>query len=327
MAFLQMWSEIVGTIPNLSAFLAQKYVKRAYRDICDSRSWSFKQQSGYVSAPNLISDGTVTVVLGSDQVIVDALAASAIDAVYNDPMSPLLNRQFRLPLGPLYGMTTWDFATRTLTLDDVYQGASATAQAYQIYQALYPAPVPTFQRFLSIADPNNAYPFTRVHVPKALLDRRDPQRSAQGQPYFCIDYGAAADGSPLFEFWPHPIAPETFTLTYLVYSTVLESPTDTVPDVIPESLIISRAVLRYAIPWAMANQGRFPQLKGINWAQLIALHKESYERDLARTKQSDDGRKLATRILRAHQGLGPPIDANFAQSHGGWSSGAWSGSN
>lgn len=316
MTFLSAWNELAGTIPNLPAFLAQKYVQRAWQDVCRLRSWSFLQQTAFLVAPDLLDGGVVTVTQGSDQVVADAIASALFDLHYNDTNPPFIGRQFRVSgAGPLYTITAWDTATRTLTISDLWDSTSSSTASYQIYQAYFNAPDPNFHRFLSIYDPNQGYPFSRLHVPKALLDRRDPTRSAQGQPYFSIDFGSDVDGNPLYEFWPHPTALQTFAVTYLSQSTPLEQPADEIPNIISESCVLARATTAYAIPWAMANAGRFPQLKGINWTALAAEARRTYKEDISAAMVQDDGRNQKTLLLKQAQRLGPPIDATFLATH------------
>ena len=323
MAFQNMWSELVGVMPNLSPFLAQTYIQRAWNDISTSRNWSYRQTVKYLVAPNVITAGTFAVTYNSTSVVADVTAwAEILPQITAAP--PLVGRQWRLAnVGILYTIIAVDIPTRTLTLDAPFQGTTNPTQGtYQIYKCLFSFPGERVQRFVSIEDPNNAYAFTRAHVPKVRMDRADPTRSSQGLPVYSVDYDTATVQGFQYtnrcEFWPHPIAFQNFICTVLTLGHVLEEPDDVLPEWMPESLVVNRAMSRYVIPWGQLNQGRFPQLKGVNFPTLKREADADYERDLLRVKIIDDGKMLKSKVVRRgsrYGGIGFPIDANFIQDH------------
>lgn len=320
MAYENMWSELVGVMPGLSPFLAQTYIQRAWYDIVTSRNWSFRQEVKYLTAPNLISAGTYSVTQGSNLIVADVTAWAELLPQING-IPPLVGRQWRLAnSGILYTITDVDVPTRTLTLDADFQGATnATQGTCQVYQCLFSFPGQRVQRFVSIEDPNNGYAFTRAHVPKVVMDRKDPTRSSQGLPFFQVDYDTATVQGHQYttrsEFWPHPLQFENFVCTVLTLGNPLEEPGDMLPEWIPESLVVNRALTREVIQWGMFNQGRFPQLKGVNFPTLKRNADNDYERDLLRVKIIDDGKMQKSKVVRRGVGFRPPIDANFLQNH------------
>lgn len=320
MAFQNMWRELTGTVPNLSPFLAQTYIRRAWVDICNDygRNWAFKQRTAYITCPPVIQTGTCTVVSQGVSVTADATMKAALDAlVLTSPTPPLEGRQFRVSgVNVLLTINAYDTATGVLTLNAPYQGASAAGATYQIYQAYYPPPVSEFQSYLSIEDPNNGYAMTVLHMSKVELDRIDPTRSSQNLAYRQIDYGSDDSGTMLSEFWPHPTQGQTFVCTIRVLSTPLNAPTDTLPAPIPEGLVISRAMSRYAIPWGIANGGRFPALRTVNWATMLRMAEVQFREDIQSVKLVDNARNQgAIRIARKSRRVGGPIDSKFMQSH------------
>src|ERR1039458_4842802 len=81
-------------IPKMSGIFAQTLADRSLQKIYDESSWSFQMgESGWL-APNLIDAGTVTLTVGSDQVVGDATAAAAWLAISGLPL--ITQRQFRL---------------------------------------------------------------------------------------------------------------------------------------------------------------------------------------------------------------------------------------
>jgi len=315
MAFADMYLEIVGTISNLSVFLAQTYVRRAWQDIVRQREWSFLQADAPFTVPTGITAGSVAVTQFSRSAVADATADAALNAVVNG-VPPLVGRQFRVAnAGPFYTITAYAHGTRTLTLDQPFQGPTNAAAPYLVWQAYCTSPVPGTQRFLSIVDPNNGYAFRRLHVSAATLDRRDPTRSAQGMPFYLVEHDTTTDGTTRYELWPSPIVPQTFECTVQLVDWPLVGLTATLPDIVPESLVVNRALARYAIPWAVANAMRFPALKGANFTLLLKDARENYVIDLQNTKKLDDGRMLKRRIARETSRVGFPIDASWLQVH------------
>lgn len=328
MSLARMQAELSGVIPNLSEVYARTCIQRAWRDVCQSRNWSFKQQVGYLSTPLLIATGAVAVTQFSQYVVADATAIAALTPAVN-AHPPLVGRQFRVgttPNGTIYTITDFDSTTGRITLNDLYRGATNPVSTYQIYQCYYGPPLtlaqdqllvvgPPVHRFVSIMDPNQGYVFARYHVDKATMDYTDPTRSSQGQPIWCVDFARSADGGTLYELWPHPIMGQTLCVTYQTLYTTLSQPDDEIPDIVPESLVVDRAKISYGYVWAMANAARFPQLKGVNWAVLINQGRQQYERDLARAKMEDDGRMLKSKITK-RSGRSPfPLSASYLQSH------------
>ena len=319
MAFINMWSELVGTVPELSAFLAQSYIRKAWTDVAKSRSWSWKQQVLYLNSPVAITAGTVAVTQFSTTVTADVTAKAALNAASAAGNPPLVGRQFRKSFrGPIYTISAYDTGTGVITLDQPYQSATDPTSMYTVYQCLYQVPGVLVNKFTSIVDPNNGYAFTQMHVPKAVLDSMDPTRSSQQLPFWLVDYdalGTTENRSVRYEFWPHPITAQTFVCTVQLLQTLLTNPTDTLPGIIPEDLVIAGAFKKYVCPWITANSSRFPRLAKVNVAALYKMHHDTYIEKLAETKKDDDGRMLNSRIVRRTGLRRFPLDANWMQNH------------
>src|SRR5712692_4193734 len=106
--FQDLYSELVGLQPAVSAFLAQKWINRSFRDILDSREWSFLLAEGAFNAPPIIQAGSVSVTKNILTVVANAAAAVALNAVGLGP-PPLTSYQFRLgAAGALYNITAYD---------------------------------------------------------------------------------------------------------------------------------------------------------------------------------------------------------------------------
>jgi len=325
MAFADYWNELTKSVPKLSAVLAQTLINRGWRDIIDARLWSWLVADGNLASPSLINSGTVSVTTGIKSVVANSVAKALLDAAISDPLNPLAYRQFRLPYGPVYNIASYDSLTGTITLDRVYTEVPNATASFLVYRCYYRPPSTDFIRFMAVIDPLNGYPLNlRRYQTKAHLDRVDPQRGSQGQAYYVANYGLdPLLNVPMFEFWPHPTVVQTFQCWYQRKGLDL-SDTNDLPPSIPVDLLMMRGRYR-AYEWAMANQGAFPELRGVNWSYLMSTLDESrrgrgvansYTTALQRAKKIDEEIMVRNVIIPARaRGFAFPIDAAFIQSH------------
>lgn len=357
MAYLNMVGELTGTIPGLSPFLAQKYLNRALRDIYNERTWSFLTTDGLVVCPTTVTSGTVAFTQYDYQVTLDTDASAAIASqLLTGAVPGILNLQMRFgsqpTTGGIYTIVNYDATTPTavvLTLDRIIAEPTATASNYQIYRCFVKPPIDDFLRWESLVDIANAIGITgdRLRQTSAGLDRRDPQRAAQGLAYYLASWGgnrtetitinsASADyvipsptqsaGSPFYELWPHPTQGQTFYCRIRRRGAFLDDDLDELPDGIEESLVISRALGWHIYQFCIANAANFPQFKNASLVlPLIANAKAEYNKLLLDAKRNDDEKELMGVWNRGHglrvgrwdfKQIGDvPIDSNYLQSH------------
>jgi len=325
----ELVAELTGYLPGYSAFLARKDLAKAYRDICNRRTWSFLIGDGGFNAPAQIGNGTVTVTQNSQIVVADATAAAALDAAVTQTPT-LTQRQFRISTaGAIYNILAWDTVLDQLTLDRPILEPSGANTSYLVYQCYFPPPpqalvstnVYDFNRWVSVVDPINGYPLD-LDTSKAWLDRRDPQRSCFDLAYTIYDYkmgpqtGAAVPyANPYYEFWPHPTQGQEFICVFKKKGLAFTVGTQSLPDAIPESLLIDRCLTSYTYRWAAMQAGREPKLAKTNWAFLMRDGQQKWEFDLQQAKLNDDNVYMQT-LVQTLCGRGfPPIDARFLQSH------------
>jgi hypothetical protein len=328
MAFADLAAELTGMLPGLSPFLAETFINRAWRAIRDARTWGFLVEEGVAICPAQITTSTVAITQYSQTVVCSVAATNAILASLPTPLA-LTSCQIRFG-GSQVGGFVYNILTAvlgggvyTLTLDRVVEEATAPLSSYQIYRC-YITPPTDFLRWISLDDMVNGYSIIgqRLDWTKADFDQRDPQRQAQGQAYYCGHSKASATGAPLYELWPHPVQGQVFSVTFRRRGVDFTAPTDAPPPVIPDELIVQRALGWMAYPWAMANVGHFPALKGANFVQLIQEAKTAYRDQLLTVKKQDDEQSLQRVYDRGHSLRGgrtslggAPADANFWQAH------------
>lgn len=88
---------------------------------------------------------------------------------------------------------------------------------------------------------------------------------------------------------------------------------------VPANLkLIQFKAQEYAYRWAIVNQGRIPELRGVDWRYLLEEVKRSYSLELVTAKRQDN--EIMLNVLRPGSAgiydFEGPIDSNFYQSHG-----------
>lgn len=329
MAFSDLASRLVGELPGLSPFLAETYVTDAWRDVCNARLWSFLMKEGAIPLPTQITAGTVTVTRFALTVLCDAAASTALTPYIAG--TPLLTQmQFRAQGGSLYNILSVDATAPSalvLTLDREFVETGGAGLSYQVYRCYITAPNADFLRWESLDDFQHGYAITgdRVGRSRMEFDRRDPQRQSQGQAFYLGENKGQPTSSILWELWPHPTDGQTFITTYRSKGTApdFSSTTDAQPPIIPDQLIVFRAMAWYGYPWAQANRGAFPRYARYNFIDLITKMEAKYNRLLLDVKRIDDEQNPQTVFNRGWQrgrgragiGLAGPADAAYWQSH------------
>lgn len=352
MAFIDLTSELTGTLPGLSPFLAQRYIRQSFDEICRRRNWSFLQADAAIVCPSVVTTGTANVTQYSASVTLNAAASAAVLAQTVVGATPgLTGCQFRVTsvtspnASQVYSILAADTTTPSaivLTLDRILVESTNTAATYQIYRAYIPPPDANFLGWQSVVDQTNAYRLT-LDCTSAKFDIADPQRLSQGLAYFLGQYrgtmmtnavtGAVGPnpnvdaGTNLYELWPVPTQGQVFYARYRLRRYPYgDAPTDELPAVIPEGLVIARALGWYAYPWAGANAANFPTLRGMNFTALISSSRATFQEIYTSTVRQDDEVALQT-VLKVGHGLrvGVPFgragdmpivgDANYLQSH------------
>lgn len=357
MALLDLVGELTGMFQGLSPLLARTYVNRALADIYGERTWSFLVADGVLVCPGQLNTGTVAITQYSEQVTLDATASAAVQDQITGAAEPgILQLQIRFTSSPpppgasqIYSIVAVDNSTPTavvLTLDRTVQESTDATATYTIYRCLVTPPIPDFLRFESLVDQANAITLVgqRLTATSAQFDRADPQRTASGLAYWLGAWGgnrvgnvltgatvpnATVDaGTPIYELWPHPTSGQTWYCRFRRSGETLLRPSDVQPAMIPDSLIIQKALYAYVYPFAAANVANFPSFKNANWLSLTIAAKAEYTRQLLLAKKNDKEQALQTSDVwnRGH-GLrsavpfgrwdvpGYPIDANYLQSH------------
>lgn len=312
--------QVTGWIPKIPPDLASILTNRAYRAICNSRNWSFLVESAQVYTPDLLDVGTVAVVQWSNQVTGDATASAAWLAQVLNTGAPFTSRQFRVSAtGPIYQITAADVsnpAAIVLTISSGagsygYSGTTDAAATYQIYRCYIDVPDPDFLRWISFYDPSSGY-YLAVNRQQAQINKKDPLRSQQGQPYWVCNSKGTSTGAPQFELWPGPTFEKAYQTLYQRRGADLASG-DSFPVVLTDELIVSRTLVEGGM-WGLANQGAMPELRGVDWRFFISTGQSQYDKQLIVVKKTDEETYIQT-LIRRQVGAGFPLDGKYLQSH------------
>ena len=338
MSYGSLSAELSGYLPGLSGYLAEDFIRRAWRKIRDARLWSFLITDDAIVCPAQLTAGTYNIIQFNNQVTADAVASAAfatISPVILPPQFLQLRFQGAGTTSQIYNIASVDTtnpAAYVFTLDRVVEEPTNPLSSYLCYRPYIAAPTPDFLRFLSVVDMVNGWQLYLDRT-STQFDAVDPQRQNLGQAYYVGSYKYSDEQPnvptvPIYELYPGPTSGQTFFVRYRRRGVDFSSPDDVQPDVIPDDLIIQTALCTYAYPFAMANQGHFPAMKGINWMQLIRESKREvygepatrYVGMLQQAKVQDDNIQTQSVLNRGHglrtQAPFPyPIDANFLQGH------------
>ena len=317
-------AELTGSIPGLSNLFARKYINQALEEMQQDYLWSWMIGEGVIYIPTAVAAGTVAVTQFSQTITFDATAKTAINASGTNPV--VTKRQFRVPSsGPIYNITAYNSTTGVASLDRFYTEGSGATQQYMVYQCYFDPPSvdgttanTDFLRYLSILNPINGYSIVgkRLYMTREELNRRDPMRGALGIPYYAANYKDNSIGQMQSEFWPHCTSTLGLVCNYQKKHVDLG-----LADSLPSQA--SPVLLRYgafkpAYRWALQNQGRIPELKGVDWRFALSEAQKTYREELVTAKKNDKEIKL--KIFRPGSGYTTdfqgPIDSNFMQSHG-----------
>jgi hypothetical protein len=292
-----MYSEIRGAVPKLPFSFAPTLVNRAWQHVRESNLWSFNLfESSWISPP-LVTTGTVTATQGLAAIQFDATAQAALTAAQAaQPYSLITQRQFRISVGGIYNILTYNPLTGAATLDRPFGDPGGSGLAYQIYQLYYPAPFLDHRVWLSVRNPQMFLDLDLTST-RAQVDAMDPQRTWYQFPSRVVPFGRDLRGAgttnasatlnfPLFELWGQPITPFVYQCYGVRNGADLINPSDTLPPSLDEDLILAKARV-YAYKWAEANQGITPRNVGPDYRFLIKDSEDEFARLLKLYRKQD----------------------------------------
>jgi hypothetical protein len=307
MALQDMIAELSGNAAGADYAYNRTLVNRSWGDVRRLGGWSFQFVEGGFTVPGMLSTGTVTLTFGSPTVIGDANATAAW-ATASQYGSLITQRQFRSGgvsgAGTIYdiiGLDTTTYAPfSALTLNRPFIDPLAsmpgpdTVQDYVIYQPYIVAPYQDFRRWLTVFDIANSGSLAVRGDRRAIPGPgADPQRQIFTNPDRLLGIGSdsrsgsSTYGWQRYELWPGPQSQFLYQYWGLRRGADLVNLDDTLPDGIPESLVLARARARiYEQAEANKNPSN-PRGAGADYRFLIGEAKGDYKEELKQARLED----------------------------------------
>jgi len=306
---LDTFNSIVGRVqlhcPAAGLLLARDWVNNSFRRIAERRRWSWLVKQGQFIFPAAYTTGTVTVTNASATV---TGSGTAWDGTH-------VGQQFRLGLtSPIYTISAVPDPT-TLTLDQVWGPATASAQTYKIYQA-YVTPPTDFQSFISVWDVTQNWQLW-LNVDPILLNTADAQRANSGNAYVVAwhTWSTASVNLPLFEFWPHVQQAAVYPYLYEARAT----------DIVDTDAVLPRYIRGDVLmEMSLAQASRWPgtdtQKNGYFDMNLSRSFDARTDKMIQEMEVNDDNTFLQDATYQMQRCQWPfqapfPMDAAWLQSH------------
>ncbi len=251
--------------PKLGPFIARDMISKAFDDVRDLYSWSWRTKRAQITVPTAYTTGTAQVTYGNNTVTITTGVVS----------SDHVGRQFRVGVAsPILTIIDIDTVANTYTLSENWLGASATGQGFKVYQAYLSMPS-DFQSFLSVVDPVTYWPIQTENVTLEMIDRRDPQRSVVGSPPRVLVPYDYYSGFPRYELWPHQTTQAFYLMAYMSkYGNAFDDGI-VIPDTLGNGDVILERGLMYTAKWPGPNRNDPSPYFSDNTAQ---FHEKNYDR-------------------------------------------------
>lgn len=303
--FGNLWKKLLIYCPGIPIPLAQEFINTAYSRACASWKWSQLRRDGNFNLPATYSTGTATVIQGSTIVTgVGTLFTSALEG-----------RQFYIGgIAPYYDIESVDSSTQ-LTLTQVFNGASATLQSYNISTVYVDMPS-DFLQLEVIRDIVNNWKL-HLYVNQDLIDMWDAKRSVTGTPWIASAASPKIvpdSEDPLIhrvELWPRQTGPYYYAYRYEAVPPLLTAPTDRI--IFPlRGDIIRHGALAELSQWPGTAKAPNPYFN----LQLAQKHEQTFQDGLMEAYR-EDNEFAQTQIRYVDESSFPwaPIDAQFWQQH------------
>lgn len=290
--------------PKLGPFIARDLIRKAFDDIKDIYSWSWKLRRTQLTVPDFYGTGTATTTYGFPTV-------TLADGGVVDPIH--IGRQFRVGIAsPILTITDVDTLANTYTLSENWLGSSGTGQQFKVYQAYLSMPS-DFQSFWSVVDPATYWRVQTDNVSLEMIDSRDPQRSVVGSPPRVLVPYDYYNGSPRYEFWPHQMSQAFYLMAYESrYGQAFDDGV-VIPDTLGDGDVLLERGLMYAAKWPGPSRNDPNPYYSDNTSQ---FHERNYDRRIGILIKEDVERMQNSVWYQAEQSFNQSnMNASYMQSH------------
>lgn len=300
--FREVVRQLVLYCPHVPLPLCELWVRDRWRQLCETRPWSFLRGRGQFDVPASYGIGTVTSINGSN----------TIEGVGTTFTSSHVGRQIKIPNSPVYTILSVESET-SLTIDNVFAGPSLTDQSYLIVQAYLTAPE-DFLSFISVVSLQNMWRLNVGYYSSRDIDVRDPRRTTNGWPYMLASYvydspaQPNTQSSPMFELWPHATSAGAYPYTY-VKRTADFNESFVIPSVITGD-ILRNGSLADLCRWPGSEDKPNPMFR----LELATRYETEWNYKIGQAGRQDNEIYQSDIYYEGYPLV--PISANFAQVHG-----------
>lgn len=298
------YRSVVGQLLTYCPFvplpLVELWVRDRWRQLCESRKWSFLRGRGHLVVPDVYAVGTLSATKGSATMIGSGTSWTA----------DMVGRQIKLsPTVPVYTIASVVDST-TLTIEDVFLGASVVGNSYSIMQVYFTPPA-DFLSWISVVNTKNWVKFHTGYFNSEDLDRFDPQRTTCGMPYVLAGgtYRTMPNASPIpmFEMWPWPVTNDIFPYVYW------KRPVDFDDDFYLPA-VISGDVL---VTGALADLSKWPGIEDrknpLYIPSLAGFYEKRWEFQIGQCGRNDN--EIYNQDLRYESLPFSPFSSNYVMTH------------
>lgn len=303
----QLVRQVKLRCPAASLFLCREWLDYAFRQLWDTRQWSWTRKRLQFLMPQQYNTGLVNVTRGSTSVV-------GVGTTFTVDM---VNRQFRVGTQtPIYTIASFTNPTN-IDLTEVYGGSTVTGAGYSIYQA-YVTPPSDFQQFITVVDTLMNWQL-ELNVQQEELNAWDAQRANTGTAYVIapFDYDNIFNNPPLprYEIWPHQRAEYVYSGLYISRMPDLSDPGASLPRYIRGDVLLETAMAQAARWPGPARDAPNPYFS-LALAQMHDARAAKMVRELELTDDNICETDVYYQSLSAMPMAAIPYgDARFLQSH------------
>lgn len=260
---VQFWN------PDLSQPKILALLNDSLRTCIDRKTWYGLFVKGQVIAPQAVTQGQVSVTLGSN--LVQGTGTAWTDSV--------IGQQFRIGYSnPIYSITDVDTVNQILTLELPW-GSPSVLSGYFIAQNYFNFG-PNVKYVKTMLNMQMGIKFS-LHATQDTLNTLDPWRQNQNFPWMAAGMPAAPDGSYLMELYPASWIQQAFPFMCYVQPPNLVNDNDNLPPAIRGDVILKHAVANALVIGGPKNNKFYDAAESMR-------KRQEFEGELLRMANSDE---------------------------------------
>lgn len=252
-----------------------------------------------------------------EQVLVRSTTSTTFNAVFTKAhltsgtiwKSSLMRLQFRTSESNPWYSVKGVSSTTSLVLNDLWGGATASAQSYSIFKG-YHVFGQDCRMVLSVVNLQRQQRLA-LHISNEMLNVIDPNRSASESTYLLADMSPDEVGRPQYEMYPRPLSSQVFSCLYARHMSTLSDDDDTAPLGMRSDVLVKGAIAD-ALRWRPKNNKHYDSGTAL---QIATQKMMEFERGVQEMIIDDDNHYLFSLMRSWGQFAMGGGGYNWAQSH------------